>query len=218
MWICCQLGAREHYSVPRALHSRNQLGLLVTDVWTKGQTPSGVLTDARTKGRFHPDLLHANVTSWNWSYRSFELSLRLRRKGWDRITARNDWFQARTLSALRLYRDAHPNETVVLFAYSYAARVPFEFAKKERWSTVLGQIDGGWGEHRMIGDIQSKLTGYQNDWTAGPDRYWDEWREECSLADHIVVNSDWSRRCLMGEGIKASKLETIPLAYEPPLE
>ena len=218
MWICCQLGAREHYSVPRALHSQNQLGLLVTDVWTEVQSISGVLTDARSKGRFHPDLLHANLASWNWRYRSFELSLRLRRKGWDRILARNDWFQSRALSALRTYRDTHPNQNTVLFAYSYAARKLFEFARQEGWPTVLGQIDGGIGEERFVGQIQRNLSGYQTAGETVPGRYWDEWREECALADHIVVNSDWSRNCLTGEGIDAGKLETIPLAYEPPAE
>ena len=34
-WICCQLGAREHYAVPRALHQRSSLDYLITDTWVR---------------------------------------------------------------------------------------------------------------------------------------------------------------------------------------
>ena len=215
LWICCQLGAREHYSVPRALQLRNQLGLLVTDVWSGGATESG-LFGARARGRFHPELRSAEVNAWTWGYRANEFFVRLRRNNWDRILARNDWFQSRALSAMKAFRDKHPERSVVLFAYSYAALRMVAFARKAGWFTVLGQIDGGLGEHRLIGDIQRGIRGYENDWTAGPDRYWDEWKEECALADRIIVNSDWSRRCLTSVGVQPDKLVTIPLAYEPP--
>ena len=32
-WLCCQLGAREHYAIPRALFRSGMLGYLVTDAW-----------------------------------------------------------------------------------------------------------------------------------------------------------------------------------------
>ncbi len=35
-WICCQLGAREHFAVPRALHRDGKLAQLVTDAWAPG--------------------------------------------------------------------------------------------------------------------------------------------------------------------------------------
>jgi hypothetical protein len=39
-WLCCQLGAREHYAIPRALFNLNALDWLVTDAWVP---PSSVL-------------------------------------------------------------------------------------------------------------------------------------------------------------------------------
>src|SRR5439155_14105195 len=33
-WICCQLGARERYAIPRALFRMDMLGCLLTDVCT----------------------------------------------------------------------------------------------------------------------------------------------------------------------------------------
>ena len=48
-WICCQVGAREHYAVPRALHRAGALHALVTDAWAD---PPG-----ETEGHFSERLL-----------------------------------------------------------------------------------------------------------------------------------------------------------------
>ena len=47
-----------------------------------------------------------------------------------------------------------------------------------------------------------------------PARYFDDWRRECDAADHIVVNSDWARDCLVEAGVDARKIAIIPLSYE----
>jgi glycosyltransferase involved in cell wall biosynthesis len=54
-------------------------------------------------------------------------------------------------------------------------------------------------------------------WQPAPAEYWASWREECNLADRIVVNSDWSREGLICGGVAPDKLSVIPLAYEPGL-
>ena len=43
-WICCQLGAREHYAVPRALLITGMLGEFITDLWIR---PGTLLQDGR---------------------------------------------------------------------------------------------------------------------------------------------------------------------------
>jgi glycosyltransferase involved in cell wall biosynthesis len=52
------------------------------------------------------------------------------------------------------------------------------------------------------------------DWQAAPPEYWDLWREECKLADRIVVNSEWSREGLIHGGVPPEKISIISLAYE----
>jgi glycosyltransferase involved in cell wall biosynthesis len=54
------------------------------------------------------------------------------------------------------------------------------------------------------------------DWQPAPAEYWVSWREECGLADAIVVNSEWSREALIRRGVSNEKLSVIPLAYETP--
>jgi glycosyltransferase involved in cell wall biosynthesis len=51
------------------------------------------------------------------------------------------------------------------------------------------------------------------EWQAAPSDYWACWRQECDLADHIIVNSEWSREGLIRSGVPSEKLTLIPLAY-----
>lgn len=201
MWICCQLGAREHYAVPRALQLNGLLGKFITDVWV------------RRTGRFHPALGHAQVTAPNVAALTFELkAYATRATGWKLITERNDWFQRRAVDQLKLLP---AKDTQTVFAYSYAAEQIFAFARERGWRTVLGQIDPGPAEERIVADLHGSG---QNGWKPAPPAYWSQWRSECSLADEIIVNSAWSRDALMGEGIPSEKIRVVPLAYEPSAE
>ena len=73
----------------------------------------------------------------------------------------------------------------------------------------------GLAEERIVADLHRR-SALKADWQPAPSQYWDEWRAECDLADTIVVNSAWSRECLLGEGVAASKLAVVPLAFEAP--
>jgi glycosyltransferase involved in cell wall biosynthesis len=47
-----------------------------------------------------------------------------------------------------------------------------------------------------------------------PASYFSNWREECRLADRIVVNSEWSRDSLERAGIDTTKVRIVPLPFE----
>lgn len=217
-WICCQLGAREHYAVPRALHRERRLTQLLTDVWVKPRSlwPRLPGTGAqRLAERFHPDLANADVVDFSKSYLFHELAWRLqRRSGWELMIARNQWFQARAVEALRTGEDASGNRTF-LFAHSYSAAGIFQEAKARGWTTVLGQIDPGEEHFRLIQTMAGEQPEYGGAPPPPPASYLEQWRHECAVADWIVVNSDWSRVALERAGIPARKLRVIPLPYEP---
>ena len=199
-WVCCQLGAREHYAVPRALQRSGLLGELVTDLWIR----------LGAFGRFHPGLANARITASNIAALTFELKASLAREnGWKLITRRNDWFQRQAVAQLTRSKSVNGNHSV--FAYSYAAEQIFKFAKSRGWRTVLGQIDPGPVDEGMIAGLHEKF-GIR--WEAAPKEYWDGWRSECELADQIVVNSSWSRKALVNEGVPEQKIRVVPVAYE----
>ena len=158
-WICCQIGAREHYAVPAYLHRRNSLAALITDAWLKPSTLVTKLQCASLRSlqeRFDSRLADANVWHFTSSLIRFEMHARAQRcKNWDRIQARNTWFQDHAVGRLRnfnvLNREGRA-EPPIVFAFSYAARRIFEFARRSGCRTVLGQIDPGPIEEQIVGD------------------------------------------------------------------
>lgn len=206
-WLCCQLGAREHYVVPRALQQSGLLRELITDLWIR---PGSMLRSLRSglAGRFHPSLSSARVTAMNFGALTFELAA-VGATGWKLITRRNDWFQRSVVNQL-VRNHSIPNLNV--FAYSYAAAEIFKIARQRGWRTVMGQIDPGPVEERIVGELTL------NDHRPAPPEYWRRWRSECELADQIIVNSSWSREALLSEGIAGKKIRVVPLAYEPTAE
>ena len=217
-WICCQIGAREHYSIPRALFRTEALRLLITDAWgrqRRGQRSGVSGQRGRFAGRWHEELRDAPVISFNWSLIGLELLARARGlTGWQKVMARNEWFQRKALRRLASYRLSAVGSQVIVFAYSYAARDIFRFAKQRGWKTVLGQIDPGPFEEEIVAKEVARVPELAPNWRRAPRQYWDNWREECELADRIVVNSEWARTGLLEAGVNGEKLCVIPLAYE----
>lgn len=214
-WICCQLGAREHYAVPRALLVSGLLRDFITDLWIR----PGTLLHSWKKGltgRFHPDLTGARVSAPNASALTFELKASLSREnGWNKISRRNQWFQKHAVNQLAR---TSTNGNHTLFAYSYAAEEIFKFAKNRGWRTVLGQIDPGPAEERIVANLAQSSAIKHKHWEPAPAAYWKSWRHECALADQIVVNSNWSKNALIDEGIPAEKIRVLPVAYEASTE
>jgi len=218
-WICCQIGAREHYAIPRALHQQGQLIYLITDAWISSHSklnrlPKTVL--AKLRERFHPDLAQASVQAFTNSLIPFEVAQKIKKETqWDLILARNHWFQQQAMQSLYAitYQLTAPP---ILFAYSYAALELFRYAKIKGWRTILGQIDPGIVEEKLVAEEHTKHLSYQSNCQLAPPNYWNSWQEECSLADQIIVNSPWSSQALQQVGIQKSKINIIPLVYQPP--
>lgn len=154
--------------------------------------------------------MDAIVRSANASLLVFELASRAQKlQGWNLTRGRNSWFQNHAVSQLARSKADHTK----VFAYSYAAREALKLAHERSWTTVLGQIDPGPVEERIVERLYED-AGQHEVWEPAPKQYWDDWHLECELADHIVVNSEWSRNALVEEGIPGEKITVIPLAFE----
>jgi glycosyltransferase involved in cell wall biosynthesis len=221
-WICCQLGAREHYAIPRALHQTNNLALFITDAWVKPRSLLNSVPNPLLKSlqeRFHPDLAEALVQDFTTSLIQFELTQRFRKTSdWDRMIARNQWFQSQAVRHLKRVTSllVSSNSRPVLFTYSYAALDLLRYAKSQGWYTVLGQIDPGPVEEQIVIAEHQKYPELAPAWQPVPSYYWENWRAECELADRILVNSTWSKQALEQARIAANKIEIVPLTYTSP--
>ena len=216
-WLCCQLGAREHYAIPRALFRSSLLDRVVTDAWVPPSSFLAKLFGSRLADRFHNELRDAPVIAFNSSLILFETLTRTRDlTDWQKIIARNRWFQRKVVSYLRCSQLSTFNSQPVLLSYSYTALEPFQHAKSQGWKTVLMQIDPGPEEERIVAEEVVRVPELAGDWQPAPAEYWASWRKECELADRIVVNSEWSRDGLICSGVPREKVSIIPLAYETP--
>jgi glycosyltransferase involved in cell wall biosynthesis len=157
----------------------------------------------------------------------FETSARVRRlKEWQKIIARNQWFQRKVISVLRSqlrkgawlprsFTLSTSDSQPILLSYSYTALEPFRYAKANGWKTLLVQIDPGPEEERIVAEETAREPELTGEWYPAPPEYWAFWREECKLADCIIVNSEWTREGLVRGGVPVEKMSIIPLAYEP---
>ena len=163
---------------------------LLTDFWAADRFR--VFMPRRWRQRFHSDLSPGVVTAWNSSALGLQLKLAACQiPFWDRILATDSWFQRNAANHIARVTVV-AGDVPVVFAYSYAAKGVFEAAKRLGCMTILGQIDPGPSEMRIVQELHAKHGVCRCQWP--PQSYWDQWQQECELADAIVVNSDWSRQ------------------------
>lgn len=221
-WLCFQIGAREHYAVARGFHRRGLLQSLVTDAWVGPTSPLKRLPGSafRKLGeRYHPELADAAVRHFTGGLLSLEGAARLRRERdvWAMVMRRNAWFQARAVEALRREVGRAPaGEKPIVFTYSYAAGDILRAARELGCPSVLCEIDPGIVEENIVAEEHARRPELKCHWERSPERYWQLWREEHKLADHIVANSDWSREALAKGGVDAARISVVPLIYDNP--
>src|SRR5262249_8635702 len=149
-----------HYSVPRGLHRRGLLAGLITEAWIPPTSALAGLPGVfgeRLRARYDKALADANVLHSSASIVGYEAwaSLTKSRNSWESIIARNNWFQAKAARQLRaIPRHSNRNSGNIVFAYSYAAREILRTARELGCTTILGQIDPGPAEERIVTEVQ----------------------------------------------------------------
>jgi glycosyltransferase involved in cell wall biosynthesis len=198
------------------------LAALFTDAWADPRLPfysALKRVSSRLAARFERGLEDARVEHFTSSLIWFEACRMLSGKqdpdSWQHILARNRWFQRRVVQRLASSHLVAAGTRTVFHAFSYAARDIFATAKSAGHLTVLQQIDPGLAEEELVGERYHRHPELALDWTPAPREYWQDWLEECRLADAIVVNSEWSRRGLVAKNIPSGKIVTVPLMYDP---
>jgi glycosyltransferase involved in cell wall biosynthesis len=217
-WIVAQLGAREHYVLARQLHEDGRLHALLTDAWVPPASWHQALPDTLQSlfDRFHEDLDDAPVVSSTPKTLAFEIEARLRGwTGWTRMIRRNQWFERYLVHTAQTHNLFDTTPPPVVFAYSYAAHDLFVEAKKHGATCVLGQIDAGPHEEDIVAAEHERYPRYREQQVRAPDAYWRRWKDECDLADAIVVNSTWSKQALAEAGVTGDHIHVVPLAYTP---
>jgi glycosyltransferase involved in cell wall biosynthesis len=162
--------------------------------------------------RYQEDLAPVPVTHFTSSLLGHELFWSAQsRRGWQLFMARNRWFQRR---AARAMHSMPALTATIVFAHSYAALEIFRAAKKRSYRCVLAQIDPGERHFELVAESARQAPEYGPAPEPPPASYLEAWRQECAIADHIVVNSEWALKSLEQAGVPPSKMSVVPLAYD----
>ena len=202
-WLCSQFGAREFYSIPRALSQVEVPAMLITDLWCNpNKLPWKYLSNSRS--RFHSKIGSDQIKHFN----SQVLMNKLMGKSY------SDQAFSRQVADFLEKHIKNFQELSHIFSYSYTSYPLFEKARALGLKTVLGQINPGPLEAEIVVEAFRNEFGLKYKPNVPDISYWELWQQECNLSDSIVVNSKWSKELLIKAGIEEHKIKIIPLAFE----
>jgi len=236
-WICAQIGAREHYAIPRVLHRGGKLEVLYTDFWaTTGWRILGKWTGKSSLAtRFHADLIGASVTGFNFH------ALKASRQrfanthngflqvgeafGRDVVKAleAGSPFQSSALSLQPSVSSHsclppithHPSpKTKIFFGYDTGFLEPARWIKERGGKAIICQIDPARYEVDLVKEEEKRWPGWAKRSVEVPEAYFQRREAEWAVADLVMVNSEWTKAALIKQGIPEIKMVVVPLAFE----
>jgi glycosyltransferase involved in cell wall biosynthesis len=209
---------------------------LYTDFWATA--PWRLLGKLTGKGslatRCHPDLTGASVASFNLqalkaSRQSFEnpyegflqvgetfgqqvvedLQKRTRDEGRG-TRANRSALDSIALDARRSTLDFGS----IFFGYDTGFLEPSQWIKARGGKVIVCQMDPSRYEVDLVKEEEKRWPGWARHSVEVPDAYFKRREDEWSVADMVMVNSEWTRQALMKQGVPESKLAVVPLAFE----
>ena len=221
-WIVSQIGARQHYAVPRIFEAHGELDSFYTDLWCRCGArllKRGNRVTRAFAGRFHPALPSQKVISFSTAAFVNALSRRLggRRGG---IHDRDFYAQEGRIFSERVNACLDKREldpaVHAFFGFSSGSLETLAYMKARGILTILDQMDLGRIEKALEVEESLRWPGWAISTFAVPEELSRRQEKEWELATIILVNSEWSRKALIQQGVVAKKIIVVPLAYEPP--
>lgn len=214
-FVVSLIGAREHYGLPVSLHKQGLLRAFLCDFWLgpiarRIAVPLGL---KRLAGRYHEGLRDARIDSCAgiglWHRFRSKLRRTDRYESYVSFGMAFDKWAARLLPAMLL-----SDSRVLFLGYTSASLQCLRLCRELGAVGILNQIDPHSTEWEIVERERARWPGWDLDRKTPSPRYRErvfaEWRD----ASLIVVNSEWTRRALVSQGVLADKIVIVPLAYE----
>jgi glycosyltransferase involved in cell wall biosynthesis len=223
-WIVSQIGAREHYAIPRALAREGALRQLYTDVWCPDSLAPRLraLPDPfRSMGnRRHPDIDDARTISFPGD----AIAHRLRSAFFSRYDGDYGYYRYHLTVGRRFARRVRDHlqsslahdEPIGFFGFSTGSLETLEWLADRPGLSVVDQISPGRVEQELVLEESERWPGWATTLPVIHSPFYERLQREWRLADRVVVNSAWSKAALQKQDVPASKIVVVPLAYDPP--
>ena len=219
--IVAQLGAREHYQVPRLCHAHGALVRLYTDFWKPlppllQQTIACVSPRAerRLAGRMARDLPDEFISTHSLQAGYWWLRGKLSN---DRAAAYEVYYRWGEGFARHVAKSLSKENFTSFFGFSSASLEALQEVRRRGALAVLDEIAPTHLEDRIMAEEQHRFPGWESTFAPTPRSFLERLCAEWDVADRIVVNSDWTRNALVDEGVPPNKIYVIPVSYEDPL-
>src|SRR5262245_14630906 len=220
-WIVSQIGARQHYGVPRGFLYKSELRLFYTEAWCRwGSRIFTRFGPARVRAfakRWHPHIPARRVVGFTPSAVLTRNLLPPKARSTEELfnfySSQGKWFAERV--ARHMARQKLDPGVDHFFGFDSASLETLQMLKPRGIFTVLDQIDPGRTEEEIVFEESRKFPGWQQTPGRIPDSYFKRLDQEWALADMVLVNSEWSKSALIAQGVPESKICIVPLAYEP---
>ena len=218
-WTISQIGARQHYAIPKGLCARGTLRRLYTDIWvSRGRSflkrmPAGLRALA---SRYAEGVPADKVTSFN-------LGAMLRQARFPShgtvderyrfYEAFGQWFGRRVLDGLQAQDMDRSRD--IFWGFTTGALECVQHCKQQGILTVVDQIDPGRVEEEIVLVEAGRFPGWSAVGGRIPDSYYQRLDAEWQSADLVMVNSTWSKDGLVKQGVAPAKIFIVPIIYEP---
>ena len=233
-WICSQIGAREHYAVPRVLHRAGKLEVLYTDFWATApwRLMGKLLGRSGLATRYHADLKDARVRGFN--LQSLKTSRQRFPNPYDGFLQVGRQFGEQVVSDLKSRverressagyqpvgqkalspRPSSLDSGLIFFSYDTGFLEPAQWVKARGGKAIVCQMDPARYEVDLVKEEEAKWPGWAKRCAEVPEAYFQRREAEWAAADLVMVNSEWSKQALMQQGVNDDKIVVVPLAYE----
>ena len=214
-WICSQIGAREHYAIPRVLHRSGKLDRLYTDFWASA--PWRLIGKLAGKGslstRYHPGLAGAPVTAFN--LQALKASRQRFANPYEGFLQVGKAFGQRVIEQLQSSKSHLPTpSSTIFFGYDTGFLEPARWIKERGGKAIVCQMDPARYEVDLVKSEEKRWSGWAKSSVEVPEAYCMRREAEWAAADLVMVNSEWSKQALMEQGVDEHKLIVVPLAFE----
>jgi glycosyltransferase involved in cell wall biosynthesis len=221
--IMAQLGRREHYAIPIALHRTGMLGHFFTDTYVgpgswlhhfaklvPSSCKKGPIAHAFTRSGAIPG---EKVTAFNFlgALHTYKLS---QAKSLKELRQVYVWASKQFSKQILKYKEILFSSQAI-YALNGALEL-FSFGKSQGLKLIFNQMDPSFYEDKLL--IEEFYL--WPDWQTEPhtlcedDEIIERRLTEWQLADTIIVNSDFSKNALMTVGVDSSKIRVVPLAVD----
>jgi len=166
-------------------------------------------------GRYHSDIPSNRVVSFNTSSMLDRLIKHDRRP--DRFYDECLRFGLKFDAALLRQLEQQPFDpkSDAFFTYNTGCLKSLHSLRDRGVFTVVDQVDPARTEYEVSRAEIAKWKGWDTGIQAIPDSYFERMSAEWEAASAVLVNSNWSAKALVSQGVPREKIMIVPLYFDP---